>query len=181
MHKLALVLSIAFIGLGSKAYAMCPTPPSGPVRAGGFTWYDYTPDFNCWEVSSSVSPSSSCFNSDGFDFGVAFDNLVTYTFTIGPNDPLTGSFSFAATIEFVDPNDSVSNQIQGWAYVVHNGSGIFNSLFSHNGVNGDLSCTQLYGNFHATTGDTVTVAVQVSKVNSNTTIKASGFHLYTWY
>ena len=181
MRQLALVLSIALLGIGSKAYATCPTPPSGPVHAGGFAWYNYTPEVGCWEASSYVSPTNSCFNSDAFEFGVAYDNLLTYTFTIGPNDPLTGSFSFASTVNFVDPNDSLSNQIQGWAYVVHNGSGTFTSLFSHSGSSGDLSCARLYGNFDATRGDTVTVAIQVSKVHSNTTIEASGFYLYTWY
>lgn len=180
MRKLAFILSLVLTGIGSKAYATCPTPPSGPIGAGGFHWYNYTPSSECWELYGSVSSANSCYNSDGYEFGVG-DSSISYTFTIGPNDPLTGSFSFAATIDFVDPNDSWSNQIQGWAYVIHNGYGTMNTLFVHPGAYGDLGCAQLYGNFGATTGDTVIVSVQVSKANSNASIKASGFYLYTWY
>lgn len=64
---------------------------------------------------------------------------------------------------------------------LHNGNGWSTSLFSHSGATGDLSCARLYGNFDAVRGDTVTVAIEVAKANSNTSIKATGLFLYTWY
>lgn len=180
MRKLIFLLSLAFLGIGTTAHAICEPSPSGPSCAGGLCWYDYTPSSNCWDLSGSVSGTSACY-SDGYEFGVYSGSLVSYTFTIGQSDPVTGSFSFAAYVDFVDPNDSASNQIQGWAYVVHNGIGSFTSLFSHSGATGDLSCARLYGNFDAVRGDTVTVAIEVAKANSNTSIKATGLFLYTWY
>jgi hypothetical protein len=171
------LLALLIFTLAWPTYATCPTPPTGPSCAGGLCWYVYTPDDDCWQLSGSVSPTTlSCMN--GYAFGNGWASTVSYTFTIGANDPI-GNFSGTSYVDFDDPNDSAYNQIEGWAIVNHNGSDTYTQLFSHAGYMGDLSCQVLSGHFSATNGDTVTVYLQVTKWYSNTTIKASKIHILT--
>jgi hypothetical protein len=173
----AVMIAVLF---ASPLYATqnCTTPPSGPQCAGGFCWYNYSPDPSCLDEYNTTSPPSPSCGSYGYGSGTSY---IGYTFTIGANDPVTGWFDMQAYVDFYDPYDDPTTEIQGYAYVTHNGVGSFHSLFSWHGDDGDLSCVSMYGGFAATTGDTVNVAIQVYNPNGSASITTSNMFVYTWY
>ena len=162
------------------ALANCPTPASGPFFASYMTWYNYTPDPSCVVTSGNVTYASyACWPDPGYEFGGGWTNTASYTFTLGPNDPVLNSWSADAVVYFDDPNDSWYNQIQIKAIVTSNGNTTSTTLFSHDGTNGDLSCARPWGSFSATTGDTVTIEVRSTKWYSNTTIVSTFPNIFT--
>lgn len=187
MNKFTVALLLALLmplspGTLFAQFVTCPTPPTGPYEAGVSTWYDYTPISNCWSLSGVEPTTLSCVGDPGFVYGLGRDKTITYTFPIGPNDPVLANWWADAFIEFTDPNDDWFNQININARVVRNGT-LFNyNLFHHNGTLGDLSgCLRRGGSFSATHGDTVTIEIRSSKWYSNTTIQSTGAFIFTTY
>lgn len=179
MRQPLVLLLLLSAAVALPIHATCPTPPSGPSCAGGLCWYTYTPDDECLQLSGSVSSTTlSCYGWNGYEFGNGAGSTVSYTFTIGANDPI-GNFSGTSYVDFDDPNDSAYDQIQGWARVTHNGSDTYTNLFTHAGYMGDLSCQPLSGHFSATNGDTVMVYLRVTKWYGNATIKAGKIQILT--
>ena len=175
-------LLVVVLGLNTPNALACPTPPSGPYSVGSsLYWYDYTPDPSCVVAYGSPSPQATtlwCYNEPAWSTGTGWAN-VSYTFTIGANDPVLSSWSADVLVEFNDPNDSFGNGVQLWATVTHNGSTSYTLLAFHDGSMGDLSCDIRSGGFSATYGDQVTIDVYSYKSNSTTQIEVSVPHIYT--
>ncbi len=67
------VLLIAFVAVAAispSAFAVCPTPPSGPYSGGGLAWYEYSADAACVDTFLSVTPVTMCSSYDGWIPGV---------------------------------------------------------------------------------------------------------------
>lgn len=186
MNKLAVALVLAFLiplSSGNLFAATCPTPPTGPYYAGVSTWYNYTPDADCWTSSGAVTTTNlSCVGDPGLAYGSGFENKIFYSFPINPGDPVLQNWSADAFIEFNDPNDNWANQIEIIARVVRGGTTYIYTLFHHNGTMGDLNgCLRKGGSFSATTGDSVTIEVKAAKYHSNVTIQSTRPFIFTTY
>jgi hypothetical protein len=180
MKLLATVVSmLVLLTFAGTASAACPTPPTGPYDAGVSTWYNYTPDSNCWSSSpGDVSPTNlSCVGDPGFAYALGREKKISYTFTVGPS---LATWSADAFIEFNDPHDDWFNQIEITALVNRNGTLYSYRLFRHNGTMGDLNgCQRLGGYFSASPGDTVTIEIKSWRWYSDTTIKSTGAFIFT--
>lgn len=178
-----LVLVVLLLPFSDRILAQtCPAPPTGPHEGGGVTWYNYTPALGCWQMSGAVSTVTlSCYPYSGFSYGMGNVNKVTYTFPIGPNDPVLQTWEAGAKIRFYDPNHSIYNKIEIWARVRHsNGTTTSYKLFSHSGHMGDITdCASRSGRFSATNGDTVTIEIKSTKWYSDTIIESSGANIFT--
>ena len=176
MRKMLVVCLIELL-CALPSFGYCQTPPYQQC-AGGFCWYNYSGDPDCLELYNVDGPSQLGCGNYAYGSGVSY---IGYTFTIGPNDPVTGWFDMQAYVDFYDPTDSPLTEVQGFAYVIHNGVGSFHSLFSWRGSDGDLSCASMYGGFAATTGDTVNVGISVYDPNDVASVTSSNMFVYTWY
>lgn len=177
MRKLVLSGVLAILA-SVPAFATCPTPPSGPSCAGGICWFVYSPDPSCLDTYNVSTTSTSC--SSGYEYGSG-SSYISYTFTIGANDPNTGWIDMQAYVDFDDPNNNSTTIVQGYAYVIHNGVGSFHSLWYHRGDEGDLSCESLYGGVATSRGDTISVSIEAYNPNGAATIKTANMFVYTWY
>jgi hypothetical protein len=177
-----LTLSLLVLLSAANAFATCPPTPSGPYLLGFDYYYDYTPDRACWSASGNVGYATAC-GYDGFEWGTTGYTVstITYEFEIGAYDPVGNSWTADADVYFDDPNNNSNNIIAMTAIVNHNGSNSIYPLFAHDGTDGDLSCARPWGGFDATNGDIVTIEIAVTKVNSNTTIRAKGANIFTGF
>ena len=165
----AVVVALLFSPL--NAYAACPNITGPFFCCGSGYWYEYKWDASCAGTSGSVgSGTLSCYNEPSKAITGA-SGTVTYSYTVGASDPLLNSnkWSVSMFVDFDDPNNSQYNTLTASVGVTHNGSTTSNTIFSHNGTQGDLSCSRKgYYYFTAVVGDTITVTITGTNFSANT-------------
>jgi|ERR1041385_917803 hypothetical protein len=185
MKSTLAVVAIALVIFPVNAFASCPDITYGACC--GIAWYEYRFTTACAGTSGSVSTTTllSCSYPltppDGYQF--TGSGTVTYSYTLGASDPILNSAHWSAglIVEFSDPNNSPYNTLNATISVTHNGSTTTNTIVSHDGTQGTLSCSRYdYYYFSAVAGDTLTVTITGTNFNSgSTTIKAGEPFLFS--
>jgi hypothetical protein len=174
------VIAIALMAVFPlNSYAACPNI-NGPYSCCGLTWYDYTPDTSCAGTSGNVSPATLwCYSTPAKQFGSG-SSSVTYSFTIGQNDPVLNSWSVDLRyVEWSDPNASIYNTLSATVSVTHNGSTSSQTFYSINGQTTQSCALSSYATFSATHGDTIAVTINATIYNSNVTAQGGAPHVFT--
>jgi len=168
------MLSFALVVLASispAAFAVCPTPPTGPYSGGGLGWYEYSADPACVDTFLSVTPVTMCSYYSGWVPGVG---TAYRTFQYDFVD-ITGhdTWSSSIIIDFNDPNNSSSNYVELWARVTHSGVDTWTQLFQWDGTDGDLSCQRRGDFFFSQEGDAISIFILAKRSTSNVTLSVS--------
>ncbi|HET7435865.1 MAG TPA: hypothetical protein VFN10_14250 [Thermoanaerobaculia bacterium] len=180
MKAIAAVLALVLVVVPS-AFAGCPTI-SGPYICCGTAWYQYSWSTSCAGTTGNVSNATMwCYSTPAKAFGTG-SSSATYSYTIGSSDPIANHWSADLRyVEWSDPNGSASNTLSATLSVTHNGSTTSRTLFSVNGQSSKSCSLEGTGatNFDAAVGDTVTITINASIVNSNVTAQVGAPTLYT--
>lgn len=153
------------------AFAACPDITGQYCMFAG-CWYQYEQDPSCAGTTGNVSSTTLwCYNTPALQFGTG-SSSATYSFTLGPNDPVGNTFDVDLRyVEWYDPNSSIYNTLSATVSVTHNGSTSSQTFYSINGTVSKSCQLSNYGTFTATTGDTITVTINTNIFNSNVTAK----------
>jgi hypothetical protein len=185
MKSILAAFVIALVLLPGSAYASCPNITYGACC--GVAWYEYSFALTCAGTSGSIAPTTlSCSYPltppPAYQFN-GTSATVTYSYTIGANDPMMNPAHWSAglLIDLDDPSASQYNTLNATVSVTHNGSTTSNTIVSRNGTQGTVSCTRYdYYYFTAVAGDTITVTITGTNFNSGSTkIRASEPFLFS--
>jgi hypothetical protein len=178
-HVTAISAIILAAVLSSNVYASCPNIQAGYCC--GTYWYQYDFAAGCAGTSGSVAASTlSCSSTPAYQF--TGSGTVSYSYTVGANDPIINSARWSAGLlfDFDDPNNSPYNTLNASVSVTHDGSTTSYTILAWNGLTGDTACDRDdYWHFGAVAGDTITVTITATNFNSgSTTIRAAAPFLF---
>jgi hypothetical protein len=166
----AVLLAAVMLFAAPTAFAGCPSI-TGPYCLFLGCWYQYEQDTTCAGTTGNVSYTNLwCYNTPALQFGTG-SSSATYSFTIGPNDPINNN-SWEVDLRYVewsDPNQSIYNTLSATVSVTHNGSTTSHTFYSINGTDTQSCALSSYSPFNATNGDTITVTINTTIYNSNVT------------
>src|SRR5262249_19348299 len=136
----------------------------------GVYWYEYTPEslqestsytYQCWNIESGMThiANTAFWSVPGFEVQ-STDVAVSRQLTV-PNDGYSGSWAVGVDVDFVDPTNNSSNNLQVYAFVYHPGSGTTtdNLIYAHDGSQGNDRGRVAGGYFSASPGDTITFSI----------------------
>jgi hypothetical protein len=168
MKSVTAFLMAAVLLFAPTAFAACPDI-TGPYCMFGGCWDQYEQDPSCAGTTGNVSSSTMwCYNTPALTFGTG-SSSATYSFIVGPSDPVGPADVDLRYVEWYDPNGSIYNTLTATVSVTRNGSTTSQTFYSINGTVAKSCALSTYGSFSIQAGDTVTVTINTTIFNSNVT------------
>jgi len=178
IRKAVLAVSFAalFILAGTTAHATCPTVTHYVTFPSDY--YSLDVDSSCLTTSGSVSPVSVswCYPMyvSGYSYDMGWDNNTTWSFTVPANSyGWKANWSVSTQVSFSSPTSSPYDNIRGYVQVTHNGyTSTSNWFYIYGGGSSTQYCNSQSASFSATTGDTITLIIESTRLDSNAVTQA---------
>jgi len=180
-RKVVLAVSFAalFILAGTAAHATCPTITHYVTFPSDYFQFDV--DSSCLNISGASAVSVSwCYPMyvPGYSYDTGWDNYTTWSFTVPADDPPNGyvrksNWSARTQVTFSSPTSSPYDNIRGYVQVTHNGyTTTYNWFYIYGGGSSSQYCDGQSVNFSATNGDTISLIIESTRLDSNAVTQA---------